>query len=94
MDPNTDVEPPPAATLPMPQAVVHVGKPGSRTSDAYERQAAEVFDFLVRTVRHYEAAAGPLANTFTRALIEVRGGTLARPAPAPRPPSIGHCSTC
>jgi RNA polymerase sigma-70 factor, ECF subfamily len=74
MDPNADVETPPAATLPVLQALVHVGAAGSRTSDAYERHAAEIYGFLVRTVRDVEAAADLLADTFTRALIEERGG--------------------
>jgi len=55
-------------------APVHIGSVGAQTAGAYERHAAEVNGYLVRTVRDVEAAADILADTFTRLLIEERRG--------------------
>lgn len=74
MDPNADVETTSAATVPVLYAPLRVGVVGAQTGDAYERHAAEVYGFLVRTVRDGDAAADLLADAFTKLLIEERGG--------------------
>lgn len=45
---------------------------GQATSEAYERYAAEIHGFLVRTVRDRDAAADLVADTFTKLLTEER----------------------
>lgn len=47
---------------------------GARTGDAYEHLSAELYGFLVRTVRDPDAAADLLSDVFTRLLIEERQG--------------------
>ena len=47
---------------------------GAQTGDAYERLSAQVYGFLVRTVRDPDAAADLLADVFTRLLVEERRG--------------------
>ncbi len=74
MDPNADVETPSTATVPVLHAPLRLGAAGARTGDAYERHAAEIHGFLVRTVRDGEAAADLVADAFTKLLIEERGG--------------------
>jgi RNA polymerase sigma-70 factor, ECF subfamily len=74
MDPNTDLETTATATVPVLQAPLRIGVVGAQTGDAYERHAAEVYGFLVRTVRDGEAAADLLADAFTKLLLEERGG--------------------
>ncbi len=47
---------------------------GPQTGKAYERHAAEINGFLVRTTRDRETAADLLADAFTRLLLEERAG--------------------
>lgn len=47
---------------------------GTQTADAYERLSAEIFGFLMRTVRDADAAADLLADAFTKLLVEERRG--------------------
>lgn len=76
MDPNADVEATSTstATVPVLVAPLRVGVAGAQTGDAYERHAAEVHGFLVRTVRDGDVAADLLADAFTKLLVEERGG--------------------
>lgn len=76
MDPNADVEAPSTstATAPVLHAPLRVGVAGALTGEAYERHAAEVHGFLVRTVRNGDVAADLLADAFTKLLVEERGG--------------------
>lgn len=74
MDPNTDVETTSTAIVPGLHAPVRVGVAGAQTAAAYERHAAEVHGFLIRTVRDSEVAADLLADTFTKLLLEERRG--------------------
>src|SRR5689334_284412 len=66
--------PDPEATVATLRAVDARNVPGAQTGDAYEQLAAELFGFLVRTVRDPEAAADLLADLFTRLLLEERRG--------------------
>jgi RNA polymerase sigma-70 factor (ECF subfamily) len=72
MDPNADVET--TSTVPGLLAPVRGGVVGVQTGAAYERHAAEVHGFLVRTVRNVDVAADLLADAFTKLLVEERGG--------------------
>jgi RNA polymerase sigma-70 factor (ECF subfamily) len=72
MDPNADVET--TAAGPVLLAPIRVGAAGAQTGAAYERHAAEVHGFLVRTVRDADVAADLLADAFTKLLLEERGG--------------------
>ena len=74
MDPQADVETTSTATVPGLLAPVRGGVAGVQTGAAYERHAAEVHGFLVRTVRNMDAAADLLADAFTKLLVEERGG--------------------
>lgn len=47
---------------------------GARTGDTYEHLSAELYGFLVRSVRDPEAAADLLSDAFTRLLVEERQG--------------------
>lgn len=72
MGPNADVELDASGTAPVLPAPVHARVAGAQTGDAYERHAAEVYGFLVRTIRDGEAAADLLADVFTKLLVEER----------------------
>lgn len=74
MDPSADVEIGSTAPVPGRYEPLRVGVAGVQTGEAYERHAAEINGFLVRTVRDSEAAADLLADTFTRLLLEERAG--------------------
>ena len=74
MDPNTDVEAIPTASVAGRYAPLRVGVAGAQTGEAYERHATEIYGFLVRTVRDADVAADLLADAFTKLLVEERGG--------------------
>jgi RNA polymerase sigma factor (sigma-70 family) len=74
MDPNADLETISPATVPVQLAALRVGVAAAQTGEAYERHAAEIHGFLVRTVRDGDVAADLLADAFTRLLLEERAG--------------------
>lgn len=74
MDPNADIETTATAPVSIRLAAPGIGVAGARTGEAYERHAAAIHGFLVRTVRDGEAAADLLADTYTRLLVEERAG--------------------
>ncbi len=74
MDPNVDPETSSTPTVAVLREPRLAAVAGVRTGEAYERHAAEVHGFLVRTVRDGEAAADLLADAFTRLLLEERAG--------------------
>jgi RNA polymerase sigma-70 factor (ECF subfamily) len=73
MDPNAGGEKTSTATVPVLHPPLRIGSAGAQTGDEYERHAAELYGFLVRTVRDGEVAADLLADAFTKLLIEERG---------------------
>jgi RNA polymerase sigma-70 factor (ECF subfamily) len=74
MDPSADVETGSTAPVAGRYEPLRVGVAGAQTGEAYERHAAEINGFLIRTIRDSEAAADLVADAFTRLLLEERAG--------------------
>lgn len=64
MDPHADVETTSTASAPGRYGALRGGVAGAQTGEAYERHAAEINDFLVRTLRDSEAAADLVADAW------------------------------
>lgn len=74
MDPSVEAETTSVSSVLGRSEPLRAGMAGPQTSEVYQRHAAEINGFLVRTVRDRETAADLLADAFTRLLLEERAG--------------------